>query len=424
MKYVVLFILSFFVNIVLYAQPTSGLIAYWSLDGNYTNTISSALNGTNFSSTATTNKNSVANKAMAFANTNTNALIVGQYATIPVNAAVNFTGTQNFTISFYALFNSPFIHAGGLYDNCLNYGGSGCFFWNPSGFPQINFNYKNGSVGTPNGAIPLNTWLQLCLTRDNGTLKIYVDGVLVASAAEGATAPAYSFPARLGSMFYNSYSPPQYNGHNGKLDEFRIYNRALTLAEIATLLPIKLNSFSAKLYENETVLHWQTAQEINSSHFEIERSIDGISFIKVGSTNAFGNSTNKKDYEHTDKLPATATVQSLSKIYYRLKSVDLDGRFTHSEIVTILLSKKMEGLIVFPSPAKEKLNIQTTNITAGKGIIDIIDCNGKIVLKKETNFSTGINSFSVNVSFLKTGNYYLRLQVRDEVYGNGFVKVE
>ncbi len=422
MKSTLFLILSLIVNSILFAQPTSGLVAYWPLDGNYTNTISSALNGTNFSSTATTNKNSVANKAMAFANTNTNALIVGQYATIPVNAAINFTGTQNFTISFYALFNSPFIHPGGLYDNCLNYGGAGCFFWNQNGFPQIIFNYKNGSVLTANGNITLGVWLQICLVRDNGTLKIYVNGVLVASAAEGATAPVYSFPARLGSMFFNSYSPPQYNGHNGKIDEFRIYNRVLTLAEIGTLLPVKLNSFSAKLYENETAIHWQTAQEINSSHFEIERSIDGINFIKVGSTNAVGNSTNKKDYVYNDKLPAT--MESLSKIYFRLKSVDLDGKFDYSNIVVVLLKKINSQLIIFPTPTKNVLNIQTTNFISGKATILITDVVGKLVMKKEITLFNGNNSFPLDVLGLKSGLYHIRLNTNDNSYTKQFVKVE
>ncbi len=423
MKSLLLYSLSLALLHITNAQaPTSGLVAYWPMDGNYTNTVTSALNGSNFGSVATTNKNGIANKAMAFSNTNTNSLIVGQYATIPISTSINFTGSQNFTISFYALFSSPYIHPGGLFDNGLNSGGYGCFFWNPNGFPQINFNYKNGSIGTANGAIPVDTWLQICCVRDNGTLKIYVNGTLRASGPEGSTAQTYGFSPRVGSMFFNSYSPPQYNGHNGKIDDLRIYNRVLSLAEMATLLPIKLNSFSAKLFDDETQLNWQTAQEINTSHFEIERSIDGNNFMKVGSENALGNSTNNRDYKYNDKLPAT--VQSLSKIYYRLKSVDLDGKFTYSDIVTILLNKKMEQLIVFPNPAKEKINIQTTVSTVGKTIIEIIDVNGKSIIKKEISLNTGSNAFPLNISLLKAGTYFLKMQVGNEMYGKGFVKVE
>ncbi len=423
MKSLLLYTLSLALISLIRAQaPTTGLVAFYSLDGNYTNTISSSFNGSNFGSVATTNKYGIANKAMAFSNTNTNALIVGQYATIPVTTSINFTGSQNFTISFYALFNSPYIHPGGLFDNCLNYGGYGCFFWNANGFPQIGFNYKNGNIGTANGAIPVDTWLQICCVRDNGTLKIYVNGTLRATGPEGSTASTYAFSPRVGSMFFNSYNPPQYNGHNGKIDDLRIYNRVLSLAEMATLLPIKLNSFSAKLFDDETQLNWQTAQEINTSHFELERSIDGNNFMKVGNINASGNSTNSRDYVYNDKLPAT--VQSLSKIYYRLKSLDLDDKFTYSDIVTILLNKKMEQLIVFPNPAKEIINIQTTITMAGKAFVNIIDCTGKIVLKKEINLNTGSNAFPMNISLLKVGTYFLKMQLGNEMYERGFVKVE
>jgi hypothetical protein len=423
MKSLLLYTLSLaLLNITIAQAPTSGLVAYYPLDGNYTNTISGSFNGSNFGSVATTNKNNVANRAMAFSNTNTNALIVGQYATIPITTSINFTGSQNFTVSFYALFSSPYIHAAGLFDNCLNYGGYGCFFWNANGFPQIVFNYKNGSAFTPNGAVPLDTWLQICLVRENGATKIYINGALVVTSAEGSAAQTYNFSPRIGSMFFNSYTPPQYNGHNGKIDDLRIYNRVLSLAEMATLLPIKLNSFSAKLFEDETQLNWQTAQEINTSHFEIERSVDGINFMKVGSENASGNSSNTRDYMYYDKLPAT--VQSLSKIYYRLKSVDVDGRFIYSDIVTILLNKKMEQLFVFPNPAKEKINIQTTTKDDGKGLVQIIDMNGKMVFKKEINLTKGSNAFNFDIGLLRSGNYFLKLQLGTEIFQKGFVKLE
>ncbi len=407
------------INFTSAQAPTSGLVAYYPLNGNYNNTISSSFNGSNFASTATTNKYGYANTAMAFDNP---LATVPQYGTLPINAAINFSGTQNFTISFYTLINTSIPHAEGLFDNCLNYGGPGCFFWNSNGFPQLNFNYKNRSVQTPNGAIPLDTWLQICLVRDNGATKIYVNAALVATGTEGTTAPVYSFSPRVGAMFFNSFSPPQYNGHNGKIDELRIYNRALSVAEMTTLLPIKLNNFSARLYETETLLNWQTAEEISTSHFEIERSVDGINFIKVGSVLALGNSSSNKDYSHNDKLPET--VLSLSKIYYRLKSVDLDGRFTYSDIVTILLNRKMDQIIVFPNPAKDKLNIQATAMEAGNGMIQIIDVNGKIVFKKEIRLTKGSNAFNFDINLLNAGNYFLKMQVGDEILQKGFVKVE
>ena len=130
------------------AQPTAGLMAYWRMDGNYVDAGPNFINGTNFSSTATTNYASVASKAMAYANP---VSAVAQYATHPINANLSFGTNQDFSIDFSVLTSSQ-PHPGGIYDNNLNYGGPGVFMWNANGFQQLNFNFKNGNIGTTNGA--------------------------------------------------------------------------------------------------------------------------------------------------------------------------------------------------------------------------------------------------------------------------------
>src|SRR6185369_8464690 len=65
-------------------------------------------------------------------------------------------------------------------------------------------------------------------------------------------------------------------------------------------LPVKLISFTAKVSDNNAVLNWITATEKNNDHFNIERSIDGINFIKVGEVKGAGNSTGILKYNFTD----------------------------------------------------------------------------------------------------------------------------
>ncbi len=402
------------------AQPTAGLMAYWRLDGNYQDAGPNFINGTNIASTATTNNKNVANTAMAYANPGSPVV---QYATHPVNPNLSFGTNQDFTIDFSVLVTS-YPHANGIYDNNLNYGGPGIYMWTANGFPQLQFNFKNGSVGTTNGALPINVWKHVACVRAAGQTRIYVNGVLNVTGAPGTTTPVYSFPARFGSMFWNGFSPPQYNGHNGKLDEFRIYNRALTALEIIILasvaLPVKLSSFTGVNKNNTITLNWQTQYEQNSSHYSIQRSVDGMNFTDVARVAANGNSNIPLNYSYTDVLPPG--VKMHKTVFYRLKSVDTDGNFGNSEIVALQLDKTDIRLLVSPNPAKNILQVQTGSGLEGNGVLTIADITGRQVYRRNIELQAGSNSIPVNISLFGPGIYHVQLISGNQSHVKQFVK--
>jgi hypothetical protein len=93
-------------------------------------------------------------------------------------------------------------------------------------------------------------------------------------------------------------------------------------------LPVTWGNFSVKRNNNSSVqLNWETIQEINASHFDVERSEDGIRFTNAGMVKAFGNTQNKTAYTFTDNF-ATGPVY-----YYRLAQYDFDGKKSYSAIV-------------------------------------------------------------------------------------------
>lgn len=388
------------------AQPTAGLMAYWRMDGNYVDASPNFINGTNAGSTATTNNKNTAGKAMAYSNPSST---VPQYATHPVNANLSFGTNQDFTIDFSVLATSM-PHPGGIYDNNLNYGGPGVYMWNANGFPQIQFNFKNASVGTTNGALPLNVWKHVACVRAAGQTRVYVNGVLNATGVPGTTTPVYSFPARFGTMFYGSFSPPQYNGHNGKIDEFRIYNRALSAIEILQLssvaLPSKLISFTAVNNNNTIRLQWQSQYEQDSKHYIVQRSSDGISFTDIDQITAAGNSDVLRTYSYMDVLPAS--VQQASVVFYRLQTVGVDGASSNSQVVAVDLKKKGIDLLVFPNPVKDVLQVQTNGIT-GQATLSITDAGGRQLYVRDIKLEQGSNSFPVNIGQYSRGIYYVRL---------------
>jgi len=101
----------------------------------------------------------------------------------------------------------------------------------------------------------------------------------------------------------------------------------------AAPLPIELMVFIARpLNATDVQLNWTTATEINSSHFDIERSTQGITWIKIGTVAAAGNSHSNLSYNLIDKNVFDSDEVTNTDFYYRLNMVDLDGQFEYSDV--------------------------------------------------------------------------------------------
>jgi hypothetical protein len=99
-------------------------------------------------------------------------------------------------------------------------------------------------------------------------------------------------------------------------------------ASSAGSLPVTWGDVTAKrLTANAVQLNWETLQEINASHFDVERSEDGNRFSKIGTVAATGNTQNRSVYSFIDQNAAGTLY------YYRLAQYDLDGKKSFSAIV-------------------------------------------------------------------------------------------
>lgn len=128
--------------------------------------------------------------------------------------------------------------------------------------------------------------------------------------------------------------------------------RLYVQARYSTVLPLTLVSFTAQKTEQDEVrLAWLSENEINTSHFVIERSTDGISFEATGSIPAAGSGKNSYSFTNTiANIPAT--------YYYRLKMLDIDGTFKYSNTVRLNNnSNATVKLSVFPNPATDFITI-------------------------------------------------------------------
>ncbi len=403
------------------AQPTTtGLIGYWPFSGNYTNAGPAAATASGVNTSFTTGYNNAPNTAVQFQGN------VNSYIDFIDNGNFDFTGTNNFTVGFSFYFNGS--TTSGLVDNCLNYGGWGVWLWSTvAGTWNLQFNYKNNSVGSAAATnFSIGAWHHATAVRNNGTISLYIDGVFRLSATEGTQTPSYPLTMQAGAMCYGGFSPPRYNPFGGKIDELRIYNRALTAAEIGGLsggaLPVKLTSFTASNKNNNVTLKWQTQYEQNSSHYNIQRSTDGVNFTNEARVTAAGNSNLPLNYSHNDLLPAS--IQSKKAVFYRLQSVDKDGKFAYSQVVMLRLDIKEMELLVSPNPAKDILQVQTGSTVAGEAALVISDAAGRQLYQRNIVLQQGTNSIPVNISMLAKGNYFVRIIAGTESYTKQFVKIE
>ena len=173
----------------------------------------------------------------------------------------------------------------------------------------------------------------------------------------------------------------------------------------AAVLPISLSTFTANANKNTVALNWSTLNESNNKGFSIERSTDGLHFTSLGFVNGKGNSTAKTNYASTDNTPV------IGINYYRLKQMDLDGRFTYSPIATVKFSKTdLLGFSFFPNPATDVLKINIGLIENENATIKLVNNLGQTIISQNIRKSNSASVINFNISNIASGNYYLELK--------------
>jgi hypothetical protein len=184
-----------------------------------------------------------------------------------------------------------------------------------------------------------------------------------------------------------------------------------------TVLPLELVSFTATKSKNSGILSWKTASEKNVSHFEVERSRDGSTFKAIGTVKAVGNSVDEQKYTLTDD----ATWSGIN--YYRLKAVDIDGKFKYSVVQTLLFSKPITAK-AFPNPTKDELSVEIdVDRNAGEVFIELYNAVGKQVYQKKIQADKDNLNLTVPMSDLPVGAYLIRLKSASETWQQKVTKI-
>lgn len=187
------------------------------------------------------------------------------------------------------------------------------------------------------------------------------------------------------------------------------HGNGLFLLEFPSVLPVELTSFTGEGTSKGNLLTWTTAAEQNNAGFEIEKSTDSQTFVKIGFEE--GNQTTSESHTYTF-LDNPVTDETT---YYRLKQLDNDGQFEYSEVISIRNTQASDvSLTLYPNPVRNNLTVEN-----GEGKVTIHSYAGRLLMETQVTDKTQ----NVDVSGLPTGMYILTVEkANGQIVSRQFVK--
>ena len=179
------------------------------------------------------------------------------------------------------------------------------------------------------------------------------------------------------------------------------------------ILPVGIIDFTAQLNDANVLLKWQVTFETNFNKYEIERSADGIGFYKIGEV--LGR--NLTNYSFTDNNLATADT-----IYYRLKMIDADGKFSYSKFIAVRITGIFLNTTVYPNPTKGKLALKLSHSLPVNSSMFIMDISGRVLMQQQ--ILSGQRNIYLNLPQLASGRYFIKITNRIELINQSFVIIK
>lgn len=195
-------------------------------------------------------------------------------------------------------------------------------------------------------------------------------------------------------------------------------------SECLTCLPVELVYFEGEERDCKIHLSWETATEVNSSHFIIQHSSDATNFHEIGRLEAAGNSLQPMRYDFMD-------ISAGQETYYRLKQVDADGSFKYTKVIKINSTCFEEGddntiVDIFPNPVRDAdVYIKMYANTEYTANVTVMDMTGRVVLTEPQSIIEGRNLLTFSTENLPTGAYFVRIEGNDwRTSAHKFIKIK
>lgn len=181
-----------------------------------------------------------------------------------------------------------------------------------------------------------------------------------------------------------------------------------------TVLANNLAAFTVQKQGSKALLSWAANEVQDNDYFDIERSTDGINWVKIGSVQGHAG-TGTQQYSYSDAAPVNGVN------YYRLKLGNADGSHTYSPTRSVTFTG-ITGIKVYPNPSTDHLTINFDNDKAETAQLAVITANGKVVLNKVQMLVNGSNSFTIYyTNSMAPGLYLLKISTGDGSHTAKFI---
>ena len=230
------------------------------------------------------------------------------------------------------------------------------------------------------------------------------------------TNPNYSSPA-TGALEITSSKQTGTNAYLVSIPK-DIYGTTRVLPVIGAwedafvLLPVEMLYFKGACTDRKISLSWATAVEENSSHFLLERSVNGLDFEIISTIPAAGRSNTPSSYSFLD----AEDEPSSETLYYRLTQVDMDGTTYHRGLISVRSCNHTSRIstAIFPNPAGGVVNAVITSSMNAEVTLAVLDMQGRVVLDQVFRLEKGTQSFPISLQGVSPGSYSMQFIVNGE----------
>jgi autotransporter-associated beta strand protein len=167
-------------------------------------------------------------------------------------------------------------------------------------------------------------------------------------------------------------------------------------------LPVSFKSIYARLQAGQIAVEWTVENELNIKQYEVEKSTDGVNFVKVITMAACGTNSISSRYNWLDETVAGGNH------FYRVRSIGVDGKMNFSNTVLVKMDHEFSGIRIIPNPvAGDLIKVKFYNLPAGEYQVRMLTAQGRVLVRKKIHYQSGDGPEKIIPGFKLTSGVYL-----------------
>jgi hypothetical protein len=173
----------------------------------------------------------------------------------------------------------------------------------------------------------------------------------------------------------------------------------------SSVLALAITSVRAYTKGNDIEVEWLVKNEAGVDRYEVEKSANGVDFIKAGIENPKALNPGKTTYKWIDQAPFS------TNNFYRIKTVDNTGNIKYSEVIHVTSGSGVKGISIYPTPIlNNTFHVRLSNQPKGKYQVQLYNSAGQQVYSNSIMHQGGsaVHSLQLNNSSSK-GIFFLQV---------------